>query len=225
MTTSIEARTNILNRLRAGLGDGRSLSRENDIGCALNPQRSKEECLQRFTDMMTAVKTEVYRTTEQGWPELLEKLLRDKQVSSLLVSSQKETGKRLAAYKPGFALHDVDDNPLAMKDELFFETPAALTTCRSAIAETGTLVIWPDAQEPRGMSLVPPVHFVLLKARDIYSTLADVMQQECWAAGMPANALLISGPSKTADIARILAYGAHGPRELVVILVNDEASQ
>jgi L-lactate dehydrogenase complex protein LldG len=38
---------------------------------------------------------------------------------------------------------------------------------------------------------------------------------------MPANALLISGPSKTADIEMTLAFGVHGPKELVVIVVND----
>jgi L-lactate dehydrogenase complex protein LldG len=36
---------------------------------------------------------------------------------------------------------------------------------------------------------------------------------------LPTNALLISGPSKTADIQQTLAYGAHGPRELVVLIV------
>lgn len=39
---------------------------------------------------------------------------------------------------------------------------------------------------------------------------------------MPTNALLISGPSKTADIQVTLAYGAHGPKELVILLVVNE---
>lgn len=41
---------------------------------------------------------------------------------------------------------------------------------------------------------------------------------------MPSNALLISGPSKTADIRITLAYGAHGPKELVVLLLVNEES-
>ena len=39
---------------------------------------------------------------------------------------------------------------------------------------------------------------------------------------MPTNALLISGPSKTADIQQTLAYGAHGPKELVLLLLQAE---
>ncbi|MEI8631512.1 LUD domain-containing protein [Vibrio sp. PP-XX7] len=39
---------------------------------------------------------------------------------------------------------------------------------------------------------------------------------------MPTNAVLISGPSKTADIQQTLAYGAHGPSELIVIVLTDQ---
>jgi len=45
---------------------------------------------------------------------------------------------------------------------------------------------------------------------------------ENWAGGLPTNALLISGPSKTADIQQTLAYGAHGPKELIVLVINAE---
>jgi L-lactate dehydrogenase complex protein LldG len=47
------------------------------------------------------------------------------------------------------------------------------------------------------------------------------MQVEGWQQGLPTNALLVSGPSKTADIQQTLAYGAHGPKELVVLLIEE----
>ena len=46
------------------------------------------------------------------------------------------------------------------------------------------------------------------------------MHAQGWAQGMPTNALLISGPSKSADIAQVLAYGVHGPRSLLVLIVT-----
>jgi L-lactate dehydrogenase complex protein LldG len=104
------------------------------------------------------------------------------------------------------------------KEEMFNGVEASLTAARSAIAETGTLILWPDAHEPRLMSLVPPIHIVLLDAAAIHPTFFDAMKAENWADGMPTNALLISSPSKTADIQQTLAYGAHGPKELVVLL-------
>jgi L-lactate utilization protein LutB len=46
------------------------------------------------------------------------------------------------------------------------------------------------------------------------------MPRSAGAKGLPTNALLVSGPSKTADIQVTLAYGAHGPKELVVLLAG-----
>ncbi|MGY0218428.1 LutC/YkgG family protein [Endozoicomonadaceae bacterium StTr2] len=217
---SIDARNRILSRLRAGIGDSKPRTTADDCGDVARYDWSQEEKVRHFTDAMTAVKTEVHQTTASHWPALLQLLLREKQLKKLLVSPARETGQ---------ALQNVDEidqvsipeNPRDLKDELFFDIDASLTTCRGAIAETGSLVLWPDHEEPRAMSLVPPVHFALLHASDIHNTLTDVMKAEGWAEGMPTNALLISGPSKTADIARILAYGAHGPRELIVLLIAD----
>jgi L-lactate dehydrogenase complex protein LldG len=62
------------------------------------------------------------------------------------------------------------------------------------------------------------LHFVLLDVNTIHADFYSAMTTEGWSSGMPTNALLICGPSKTADIQQTLAYGAHGPRELVVLL-------
>ena len=48
------------------------------------------------------------------------------------------------------------------------------------------------------------------------------MQKENWAGNMPTNAFLISGPSKTADIELTLAFGVHGPKELIVLIVDGD---
>ncbi|HEX9179368.1 MAG TPA: LUD domain-containing protein, partial [Burkholderiales bacterium] len=81
---------------------------------------------------------------------------------------------------------------------------------------------WPGETEPRTLSLVPPVHFVLLDEASIHADLHSAMAADRWPARMPTNALLISGPSKTADIQQTLAYGAHGPRELIVLLIREQ---
>ena len=74
------------------------------------------------------------------------------------------------------------------------------------------------------MSLVPALHFVLLDVATIHADLHSAMRAERWSAGLPTNALLISGPSKTADIQQTTAYGAHGPRELVVLLCHPQGA-
>ena len=85
----------------------------------------------------------------------------------------------------------------------------------------GALILWPDAAEPRLMSLAPAVHIAVLDAANIHGSLAEAIHRERWAEGMPTNALLISGPSKTADIELVLTFGVHGPKELIVLILDD----
>ena len=107
---------------------------------------------------------------------------------------------------------------------MFDTVDASLTLARGAVAETGSLLLWPSPSEPRLLSLVPPVHFVLLDVDTIHADLLSMMTAQGWSQGLPTNVLLICGPSKTADIQQTLAYGAHGPKELVVLLRNAPGS-
>ena len=64
------------------------------------------------------------------------------------------------------------------------------------------------------------MHIALLEADRLYENFAELIEQENWAQGMPTNALLISGPSKTADIEQTLAYGIHGPKQLLTLILD-----
>jgi L-lactate dehydrogenase complex protein LldG len=88
------------------------------------------------------------------------------------------------------------------------------------VADVGALILRPDAHEPRLMSLVPPVHIAILTADAIHACLSDALRAGQWAQDMPTNLLLVSGPSKTADIELTLAFGVHGPKELVVLVLE-----
>lgn len=180
--------------------------------------------LGQFRRMLESVHGEVYETTAAGWPERLRGLLSDKGVKTLLYGPATAHGAALARAWEGRqapALVPYDRRVEEMKDVLVHGVEAGLTSCRAAIAETGSLVLWPTAAEPRLMSLLPPIHVALLAAGAMADSLAGLIAGQGWADGMPTNALLISGPSKTADIEQTLAYGVHGPKELIVLLLTD----
>jgi len=161
----------------------------------------------RLRRMMEAVHTEFIDADRESWPAAVRAL----GFRNLLVCR---------ALREEFPEARVFDRPVEdWKGELFASIDAGITTTRGGIADTGTLVVWPSADEPRLLSLVPPVHIALLEKEKIRESLAEVMREEDWAAHMPPNALLISGPSKTADIEQTLAYGVHGPKRLIVVLV------
>jgi L-lactate dehydrogenase complex protein LldG len=178
----------------------------------------------RFRAMLEASHAEVHDVSRDDWPARLAAILGNRGLRSLLYAPATETGKALAAdwagrdHVPALTpyLRPVEE----IKEQLVHEVDAGLTTTLGGIAETGSLILWPTADEPRLMSLLPPVHIALVEEARLYDSLPDAIRAGGWAAGMPTNALLVSGPSKTADIEQTLAYGVHGPKELIVLLVS-----
>lgn len=227
----MSARDRILGRLRAAPLMPRSTP---DVGAYYADRAALEKkpatkhsatlaLINRFRLMIEAAHAEVHLVDDGNWPEKLRELCAAKQITNLLLGDHTVHGERFAAHlvasdKQMPLCHRYSEEIGHWKDVMFKEMDGAFTATRSAIAETGTLIVWPDSQEPRLMSLVPPVHFALLDATAIHPNLFTAMQVENWAAAMPTNGLLISGPSKTADIQQTLAYGAHGPKELVILL-------
>ena len=100
---------------------------------------------------------------------------------------------------------------------------AGFTVANSAIAATGTLVFKSSPELPRSLSLVPPLHVALVKAETIHAHLFAAALDEQWVAAMPTNLVMVSGPSKTSDIQQTLAYGAHGPKQMLVVIVEGDA--
>jgi L-lactate dehydrogenase complex protein LldG len=188
------------------------------------PVESNDQKVERFRRCIELAHAEVHAVTPANWLGKLREVLSSKQIDRLLVAESTPHGAAALDTLPAQGVEcSTYDMPIeAWKTEMFTATPASLTTARAAIAETGTLILWPDADEPRLMSLVPPVHVVLLDRSRLYNTFFEAMQTEGWKDGLPTNSLLVSGPSKTADIQQTLAYGAHGPKELVVLLLGDE---
>ncbi|KHF25397.1 LutC/YkgG family protein [Solemya velum gill symbiont] len=181
---------------------------------------SKDEKLDCFQTMLESVHGEVHRIQEDQLGEKLAQLLKQKEVKRLLCSPKFPQ----AIYDGLNAIECLryDRHISEWKEELFNSVDASITTTLCGVAQTGTLVLWPDREEPRLASLVPPIHIAVVEADTIVETFAEAISEGNWASQMPTNALLISGPSKTADIEQILAYGIHGPKQLIVLIVNNQ---
>lgn len=187
------------------------------------PDWDREERISRFTERLQAVRAEVFRVCADEWPARLWQLCGQKAIGSLLYGADGPLAGSLRSSAPSGAstrLVGYDEPVEHWKERMFFETDASVTSSVGGIAETGTLILWPDPREPRLMSLVPPVHFAVVEADNLYATFGEAVRTGGWTDAMPTNALLISGPSKSADIEQTLAYGVHGPRELVCLLVD-----
>ena len=220
----MSARDKILASLRSSLEGTTPIADPFDATLVDEPWRyAPAERVTRLKELMTAVHSEVLLTNSLEWPKLLADVLAARKINKLLIAPNTVHGQAFSAHCQTL------QNPLQLlaydrpieewKRELFDDVPASFTSTLAGIAATGTLVVQPSSDEPRLMSLVPPLHIALLNARQIYDNLYQAQQH--WPKPMPSNLLLISGPSKTADIEQVLAYGAHGPKDLSVLILED----
>jgi L-lactate dehydrogenase complex protein LldG len=186
----------------------------------------RDEMIQKLKGLMEAVRAEVHIVAAQDWAEPLKGILKKHNLKTLLYAPQTEIGEMLPKQWPAEAgsegLPDLIPYGGQLEDfkSNLFQIDAAITGTSGAIAEIGALILWPNEQEPRLMSLVPPVHIAVLDGDQIFNTFAEAMQTQKWPEKMPTNAILISGPSKTADIELTLAFGVHGPKELIVLILT-----
>ena len=180
--------------------------------------------IEKLKTLMEAMRTEVHITDRDNWVQQLEGILKARELKSLVYPPQTDLGATLESHWGS----DRDDLPQLIPYELeiedfkerLFTIDAGITTTAGAIADPGALIVWPSETEPRLMSLVPSIHIAILEADKIYSSFIEAMQTEKWSTKMPTNVVLISGPSKTADIEMTLAFGVHGPRELIVLILE-----
>ena len=187
----------------------------------------RDEKVDKLRGLMEAVRTEIHVVEATNWIESLKGLLRKREIKTLLYAPDTAIGDAL---KKQWSAQDGSDRLPELviyegaieefKDRLF-QIDAAITSTQGGIAETGAIILWPDRKEPRLMSLVPPIHIAVLAAEKIYTTFSEAIETENWPDKMPTNVVLISGPSKTADIELTLAFGVHGPKELIVFILKN----
>lgn len=189
------------------------------------PEYSRPEKIEKLKTLMEAMRTEVHITSEQDWLGLLQDILKQRNIKDLLYGPRAPIGAALQQKwqnssdgLPELVPYDVEIEKIK---ERVFNVEAGITSTIGGIADAGALILWSSKEEPRLMSLVPPIHIAILRADKIYNSLLEVMQKENWSATMPTNAFLISGPSKTADIELVLAFGVHGPKELIVLVIDN----
>ncbi|HEV2161526.1 MAG TPA: lactate utilization protein [Stellaceae bacterium] len=106
--------------------------------------------------------------------------------------------------------------------------PVGVTACFAAIAETGTLMLHSGAAGPTRNNFLPDTHIVMVRASQVVAAYEDgwdrlrAARSRDGALAMPRTVNFITGPSRTADIEQKIELGAHGPRRLHIVLIDDD---
>jgi L-lactate dehydrogenase complex protein LldG len=104
------------------------------------------------------------------------------------------------------------------------EDRVSVTPCHAAIAETGTLMLISGAQTPTTLNFLPEAHIVVVRRGQVVATYEDGwdrLRTVETTGALPRAINFVTGPSRTADIEQHIELGAHGPRRLHIVLIED----
>lgn len=205
-----EARQEILRRLRGRKGG------EIHPGSWPSP-RTFSDLVKRFVEALEVAHGEAYVEDDaDGAVRRLERLLVELGARHIVCQNEPPLDSlNLPGRVPAFEWHVVGQTTGSFR-ALCARADVGVSSAQAALAETGTVIVESGPGRSRLVTLLPPVHVVLLPAGRLLADLFTWVEQHEWP--LPANVTLISGPSKTADIEQTLEIGVHGPRRLVVIV-------
>lgn len=224
----MSSRTDILDRLRTTLDKvhnptvrySRAEQRIHDAAPTLLPRRGQAEGAAKtalFMDEAIKADAEVHQLARMDdVPAAVASLLERSNIQNLKAAPH-ETLQ--AMNWPGL---DVSFGPGEGDDHV------GLSMAYAGVSETGTLVMISGAATPTTLNFLPDVHIVVLREEDISPNYEEVWSRLREAAKpdapvMPRTVNWITGPSRTADIEQTLLLGAHGPRKLVILLIDAQA--
>ncbi|PRY16330.1 L-lactate dehydrogenase complex protein LldG [Pontibacter ummariensis] len=120
-------------------------------------------------------------------------------------------------------LYQAGINFKADEEDFVRDAEASLTTCEALITRTGSVLLSSANAGGRRLTIYPPTHMVVAKASQLVPDIKDGLQlvRNRYKENFPSMVSLVSGPSRTADIEKTLVMGAHGPKALVLFLIDD----
>ena len=220
----MDARQQILNTIRTALKQSSHLPDDPPIdtlmkATEIEPQ-TVEEKIQRFNEELKAISGESLEAVSAG--EIADKicaLLKEASVSEVVISGGAvidQLSKTLA--ERGIGILRPETLPAESRKNAVARVTVGVVEAAYAVADTATLVIPLTGRSPLPHFL-PEIVIALVPAQSLVGNHFELFAR--LAPEERKNMLLVTGPSRTADIEKILILGAHGPRRLIACIVKD----
>ncbi len=190
-------------KIEQQVGDKPVQPSETRKSAELLARHSVKSLAEQFCEELTTLGGHVYFVSAKDMPARLLEFLRSKNTDQVFVD---DDGARFVS---GISITRDPDPAVRV----------GVTGALAGIAETGSLLLTSGGGQTLKTSLLPEVHVVVLKASRILPSVAETLAMpEVRAA---SAGVIITGPSRTADIEMTLTIGVHGPGEMHVFLIDD----
>ncbi len=227
--TESSSRQQIMSNLRRGLGRDNADASDNARTTILErianhpsstiPARSQLDHagqVDLFTIMaLEAVAELIPLNSVNQLPAAVDRFMQQNQLQQLVMASSEQ----LTALDWSSTDHTQIEQRVVRAGDLI-----SLTSSFAGIAETGTLMLHSGSDSPTTLNFLSDIHLVVLQTSTIvgnYEQAWQLLRQSQGEGQWPRTVNMITGPSRSADIEQKLQMGAHGPKRLVIFLVDD----
>jgi L-lactate dehydrogenase complex protein LldG len=180
--------------------------------------------IELFCEISAGLKTRVIRcASTSAAAEALQQLAREGAWRTVFTHAHPLTNTVMAALPKDVAVRSTEGG--YDKQEMQ-KADAGISGCESLIAQTASILVSPQSSGGRVLSVLVPHHVVVATTRQIVRDLREALEglRQRSGGALPRYFSFITGPSRTGDIERILVLGAHGPKELTVLLLDEPES-
>ncbi len=216
-----DARTKMLDRIRTAIG--RSGNPDPTIIAS-----EAEKLLSQSRKTQPALKTQdfisefIAKVTSERLSATVELIASEKEIPSAIQKYLEAQNAALQlAITPDPTLQSLDWGKIKTHEALDPNQGSAVSRARWGIAETGSLVLTSSPTQPTLYAFLPLRHIVILPKSNVVGHMEDFWREfRDTNELMPRNINFVTGVSGTADIESKLVRGAHGPRQLHILLVG-----
>ena len=174
----------------------------------------------QFIDELTNVNTHILEANSADTiKDLLITLIKEKELKSFSIWESeylKEINLKQNIKSVGLKLIAAKNKDRIANSEI------GITDVDYAIADTGTLVLLTNKNQPRSISLLPPIHLAIVRKENLVRNIKDlfiILKSKLKdVEDITTCMTFVTGPSRTADIELNLTLGVHGPKELFVVI-------
>jgi L-lactate dehydrogenase complex protein LldG len=215
-----EAKNEILKKIRQALGDVSKKDQPDqhitERGYKRKSGWGQEKRVRVFKERISEYSAKVFEVREESLTKAIAEACQRQKVKKLVVPPE---------FPHEWLPNDLDlldDGIQQLTNAELDASDGVISTCRLAIAQTGTVVLdGSPGQGRRALSLVPDYHLCIVRANQIVGIVPEAfsqLEETIKKSGRPVT--FISGPSATSDIELNRVEGVHGPRRLEVLVIN-----
>jgi len=180
-----------------------------------------------FARALAALSGHVHRATgAAGAADVIAEIARAQRAASFISWDDEHIGcpgllAALSSHGLARVAYEVSGDPERRAADLQAVAGVGLgvTGAHAALADTGGLVLVSGPGRGRLASVLPPAHVAVVEERRLRPSLAALLREEPGLLDAGSNLVIVTGPSRTADIEMTLTHGVHGPKHVHVILI------